>query len=236
MRRQAAPLTTQEHAPPMWNPDARPLLEGLTVIELGDRIAAPYCGRLFVESGARVIKVESPAGDVTRGWGPFKNDRPDPERSGLFHFLNAEKESVVLELASESGQRQLRELAAGADILIESQHPGALARLGLDYDTLARDNANLVMLSITPFGQTGPYRNWKGYDHNAYHLSGSGHRYCGRPGQAPLEQGTFLADFYGAIAGAAWALGAALGRDVAGGGQHLDLSTAELLATTMVGG
>ena len=236
MRRQAAPLTTQEHAPPMWNPDARPLLEGLTVIELGDRIAAPYCGRLFVESGARVIKVESPAGDVTRGWGPFKDDRSDPERSGLFHFLNAEKESVVLELASESGRRQLRELAAGADILIESQHPGALARLGLDYDTLARDNANLVMLSITPFGQTGPYRNWRGYDHNAYHLSGSGHRYCGRPGQAPLEQGTFLADFYGAIAGAAWALGAALGRDVAGGGQHLDLSTAELLATTMVGG
>ncbi len=220
----------------MWNPDARPLLEGLTVIELGDRVAAPYCGRLFAESGARVIKVESPAGDVTRRWGPFKGDKPDPERSGLFHFLNAEKESVVLELESESGRRQLRDLAAGADILIEGQAPGFLARLDLDYESLARDNANLVMLSLTPFGQTGPYRDWKGYDHNAYHLSGSGHRYCGRPGQAPLEQGTFLADFYAAIAGAAWALAAAFGRDVAGGGQHLDLATSELLAATMVGG
>ncbi|MEZ4334412.1 MAG: CoA transferase [Myxococcota bacterium] len=220
----------------MLNPNARPLLEGLVVVELGDRIAAPYCGRLFAESGARVVKVESPEGDRARQWGPFARDRVDPERSGMFHFLNAEKESVVLDLASEAGRRELRALVATADLLIESQPPDALARLGLAPATLAADNADLVHLALTPFGLTGPYAAWKGYDHNAYHLSGSGHRYCGRPGEPPLEQGTFLADFYGAIAGAAWALGALYGRDVVGGGQRLDVSTAELLATTMVGG
>lgn len=220
----------------MSNHEARSLLEGLTVIELGDRVAAPYCGRLFAESGARVIKVESAHGDVARQWGPFPEDRPDPERSGLFHFLNAEKESVVLDLESEDGARLFRDLCAGADILIESERPGELARLGLDFESLAPVNPDLVMMSITPFGQTGPYRDWKGYDHNAYHLSGSGHRYCGRPGEMPLEQGTFLADFYAAIAGAAFALGSVLGRDIVGGGQHLDLATSELLATTMVGG
>lgn len=220
----------------MLNPDSRPLLAGLTVLELGDRIAVPYCGRLFAEAGARVVKVESPRGDVARQWGPFAGDRPDPERSGIFHFLNAEKESVVLDLARAEDRAQFRALAARADVLIEGQRPGDLARLGLDHDTLARDNPNLVTVSLTPFGQTGPYRDWKGYDHNAYHLSGSGHRYCGRPGETPLEQGTFLADFYGAVAAAAWGIAAWFGRDVAGGGQHLDVSTAELLATTMVGG
>ncbi len=220
----------------MVNPGARRLLEGLRVVELGERIAAPYCGRLFAESGATVVKVEPPAGDVTRRWGPFAGDRPDPERSGLFHFLNAEKRSVVLDLERPADREHFRVLVADADLLIESRRPGELAALGLDAATLARDNPGLVQLSITPFGQTGPYRDWKGYDHNAYHLSGSGHRYCGRPDRAPLEQGTFLADFYGAIAGAAWALAAIHGREVVGGGQQLDVSTAEVLATTMVGG
>lgn len=220
----------------MVNPDATGLLEGLTVIELGERVAAPYCGRLFAEAGARVVKVESPAGDVARRWGPFEGDRPDPERSGLFHFLNAEKQSVVLDLDRSGDRDRFRALVASADLLIESLPPGRLAQLGLEFEALTRANPDLVQLSLSPFGQTGPYRDWKGYDHNAYHLSGSGHRYCGRPGEAPLEQGTLLADFYGAIAGAAWALGAIFGRTVVGGGQQLDLATAELLATTMVGG
>ena len=220
----------------IWNPNGRPLLEGLTVVELGDRVAAPYCGRLFAESGARVVKIESPTGDLARGWGPFPGDRPDREQGGLFHFLNADKESVVLDLEQAADRDQLHALLATADLLIESLRPGELARLGLDPARLAEINSDLVVVSLSPFGQTGPYRDWKAYDHNAYHISGSGHRYCGRPGDAPLEQGTFLADFYGALAGAAWGLAAVYGRDVAGGGQQLDVSTAELLATTLVGG
>ena len=70
----------------MWNPEGRGLLEGVRVVELGERVAAPYCGRLFAESGADVIKVEPPGGDATRRWGPYRGDVTDPERSGLFHF------------------------------------------------------------------------------------------------------------------------------------------------------
>ncbi len=220
----------------MWNPEGRGLLEGLRVVELGERVAAPYCARLFAESGADVIKVEPPGGDVTRRWGPYRGDVADPERSGLFHFLNAGKRSVALDLGSKAGRESLRELVASADVLIESQRPSDLAAWGLDYTALSRCNSELVMISITPFGQTGPYRDWKGYDLNAYHLSGTGSRYCGRPGAAPLEQGTFLAEFYGAAAAAAWGLAATLGRDAAGGGQHLDVATSEVLAATVVGG
>ncbi|MCP4228095.1 MAG: hypothetical protein GY773_32505 [Actinomycetia bacterium] len=91
-------------------------------------------------------------------------------------------------------------------------------------------------MSITPFGQTGPYRDWKGYDLNAFHLSGAGHRYCGRPEEAPLEHGTFSADFYGAMTAAAWGLAATMGRAQVGGGQLVDVSCAEAIAATFVGG
>jgi benzylsuccinate CoA-transferase BbsF subunit len=220
----------------MLEPEDRAPLEGLRVIELGERVAAPYCGRLFAESGAEVIKVEPPGGDVTRRWGPFPGDEPDPEHSGLFHFLNADKRSIVLDLTRPDERETFRDLVAGADVLIESQRPADLERWGLDYASLAERNVDLVMISLTPFGQTGPYRDWKGYDLNAYHLAGTGSRYCGRPGEPPLEQGTFLADFYGAVAAAAWGLAATIGRETAGGGQHLDVATSEVLATTMVGG
>jgi crotonobetainyl-CoA:carnitine CoA-transferase CaiB-like acyl-CoA transferase len=92
------------------------------------------------------------------------------------------------------------------------------------------------MISITPFGQTGPYADWNARDLNAYHLSGASSRYCGRPGEEPLEHGTFAADFFGAAAAAAWGLATCYGRDRAGGGQQVDVSCAEAIAATFVGG
>jgi crotonobetainyl-CoA:carnitine CoA-transferase CaiB-like acyl-CoA transferase len=121
-------------------------------------------------------------------------------------------------------------------VLIESQRPRDLVAWGLDNDSLARRNPELVMISITPFGQTGPYSEWDGYDLNAFHLSGASSRYCGRPGEPPLEHGTFAADFYGAVTGAAWGLAAVYGRGRVGGGQHVDVSCAEAIAATFVGG
>ena len=104
----------------------------------------------------------------------------------------------------------------------------------LDYPSLAAVNPNLVMISITPFGQTGPYSDWNGCDLNAFHLTGASSRYCGRPQEPPLEHGTFAADFYGATAAAAWGLAAVYGsRRV--GGQHLDVSCAEVIAAVFVG-
>jgi len=107
---------------------------------------------------------------------------------------------------------------------------------GLEYAALSQANPELVMISITPFGQTGPYRDWNGYDLNAFHLSGASSRYCGRPTEPPLEHGTFSADFYGAVTAAAWGLAAVYGRAAAGGGQQIDVSCAEAIAATFVGG
>ena len=211
-------------------------LEGIRVIELGQQVSAPYCSRLFADYGADVIKVESPDGDVARRWGPFPGDIPHLEKSGFFHFLNTNKRGVTLDVSKDAGRDLFIRLIAEADVLIENNLPSAMHEQGLDYASLEQINPQLVMVSITPYGQTGPYRDWKGCDLNAFHLSGASHRYCGRPGEAPLEHGTFSADFYGAAAAAAWGLAATLGRDRVGGGQQVDVSCAEAIAATFVGG
>jgi crotonobetainyl-CoA:carnitine CoA-transferase CaiB-like acyl-CoA transferase len=211
-------------------------LEGMRVVELGEMVSAPYCAKLFADFGADVVKVEPPGGDVARQWGPFPGDRPHPEKSGLHLFLNTSKRSLTLDLDKEAGRDLFRKLIAGADALIENNPPARLRAWGLTWEDLSAINPKLVMISITPFGQNGPYGDWHGYDLNAYHLSGAGSRYCGRPGEPPLEHGTFSADFFGASAAASWGLAAIYGRDNAGGGQHLDVSCAEAIAASFVGG
>ena len=211
-------------------------LEGISVVELGQGVSAPYCARLFADYGADVVKVEPPKiGDVTRGWGPFPEDAPHSEKSGVFHFLNMNKQGVTLDVSAVAGREILLRLLERADVLIENNLPVRMRELRLDYAALEPVNPDLVVVSITPFGQTGPYSEWKGYDLNAFHLSGASHRYCGLPGQAPLEHGTFSADFYGAAAAATWGLAATMGRERVGGGQHVDVSCAEAIATTFVG-
>jgi len=180
--------------------------------------------------------VEPLGGDASRAWGPFPGDTPHPEKSGLFFFLNTNKRGIALDVTKVRGRALLLDLLARADVLIENQLPPQMRALQLDYPTLHRANPELVVVSVTPFGQTGPYADWNGYDLNAYHLTGASHRYCGRPGEAPLEHGTFAADFYGAMTAATWGLAAVLGRDMVGGGQLVDVSCAEAIAATFVGG
>jgi benzylsuccinate CoA-transferase BbsF subunit len=216
-------------------PDAA--LEGIRVVELGQRVSAPYCAKLFGDYGADVIKIEPPEdGDLARHWGPFPQDRAHLEKSGLFHFLNTNKRGVTLDVTTAGGREMLLRLIQRADVLIENNSPRQMRDWELDYSSLSKVNSSLVMISITPFGQTGPYADWNGYDLNAYHLSGASSRYCGHPGEPPLEHGTFAADFFGAAAAAAWGLAALLGRERVGGGQHLDVSSAEAIAATFVGG
>ena len=212
-------------------------LDQLTVIEFGQGVSAPYCARLFADFGARVIKVEAPLeGDMTRRWGPFPNDDAHLEKSGTFQFLNTNKKGVTLDVMTSRGSEIFHELLGQADVLVENNHPTTMREHGLDYGSLEKRHPNLVMISITPYGQTGPYSDWKGTDLNAFHFSGASARYCGRPGEAPLEHGTFSADFYGAATGATWGLAAALGRERVGGGQLVDVSCAEAIAATFVGG
>jgi crotonobetainyl-CoA:carnitine CoA-transferase CaiB-like acyl-CoA transferase len=212
-------------------------LAGIRLVELGEAVSAPYCARLFADYGADVIKVERPgAGDVARAWGPFPGDEPHREKSGLFFFLNTNKRGVTLDWTGAAGRELFFRLVERADVLVENNVPRQMRAWGLDYASLARVNPDLVMISITPFGQSGPYSDWNGYDLNAFHLSGTSSRYCGRPGEPPLQHGTFSADYFGAITGASWGLAAIYGRRNAGGGQHVDVSSAEAIAATFVGG
>jgi benzylsuccinate CoA-transferase BbsF subunit len=210
-------------------------LDGVTVVELGDGVSAPFAARLFADYGANVLKVErAGTGDTSRSWGPFPNDVADPEASGLFFFCNTGKRSVEIDLETDEGRAMFLRLIAQADVFVENQRPSEMRRLGLDHASLAAVNPDLVMVSITPFGQVGPYADWLAHDLNAYHLTATGSRYCGAPDRAPLEHGTFSADFFGGYVAVAWALGALMGRSTIGG-QHLDVSTAEAIAALFTG-
>ncbi|MAG32177.1 MAG: hypothetical protein CL908_14940 [Deltaproteobacteria bacterium] len=210
-------------------------LTGIRVVELGNGVAAPFCAKLFGDYGADVVKVEGPAGDLSRTWGPFPGDDPHPEKSGLFFSMNTSKRSVTLDIGVAEDRERLLDLVAQADVFIEDNAPRRMREWGLDWEAMSAVNPDLVMISITPFGQTGPYADWKGYDLNAFHLTATGSRYCGRPDEAPLAHGTFSVSFFGAYVAAAWGLAAVMGRERSGAGQHLDVSCAEAVATLFVG-
>ncbi|WP_018992113.1 CaiB/BaiF CoA transferase family protein [Aromatoleum toluclasticum] len=214
----------------------RGALAGIRVIDFGQMVSAPYCAKLFSDYGADVIKVELPEGDAARAAGPFPRDVPHPEKSGLYFFHNTNKRGITCDVAHPEGRRLFLRLLERSDVLIENNLPQRMRAWGLDYATLAEINPDLVVISITPFGQTGPYSGWNGYDLNAFHLSGASSRYCGRPGETPLEHGTFAADYFGAVTAAAWGLAAVYGRELAGGGQQVDVSCAEAIAAAFVGG
>jgi len=211
-------------------------LAGIKVIEFGQLVSAPFCAKLFSDFGADVIKVELPAGDAARQTGPFPHDEPNPEKSGLFFINNTNKRGITCDVETEAGRALFLRLLEWADVLIENNLPRQMREWRLDYEQIAGVNTDLVVISITPFGQTGPYSGWNAYDLNAYHLSGASSRYCGRPGEMPLEHGTFSADYFGAITASTWGMAAVYGRDVVGGGQQVDVSCAEAIAAAFVGG
>ena len=132
-------------------------LSHIRVVELCNLIAGPYCTKLLADLGAEVIKVERPGlGDDARRRGPFLNDSPHPERSGLFQYLNTNKLGITLDVETTAGRDILRELVRQSDVLVEDHPPAVLEGLGLTYPQLSEANPRLVMTSITPFGQSGP--------------------------------------------------------------------------------
>ena len=211
-------------------------LSGIKVLDFGQMVSAPYCAKLFSDFGADVIKVEPPQGDAARMAGPFPADVPHREKSGLYFVNNTNKRGVTCDVSVAAGRELFSRLLRWADVLVENNLPQQMRAWRLTYPQLQEINPDLVVISITPFGQTGPYSGWNGYDLNAFHLSGASSRYCGRPAEMPLEHGTFSADYYGAVTGAAWGLAAVYGRNLAGGGQQVDVSCAEAIAASFVGG
>ena len=214
-------------------------LKGYKVIDFGQMVSAPFCAKLFSDFGADVIKVEPPDGDASRRMGPFPRDEPHLEKSGLFFINNTNKRGVTCDVVTDEGRTLFLRLVQRADILIENNLPAQMKAWGLTYDVLAETNPNLVVISITPFGQTGPYSGWNGYDLNAYHLSGASSRYCGRPDDsARCEHGTFAADYLrrrNRCRLGTWGRSTVVTRPGVGTGQQIDVSCAEAIAATFVG-
>jgi crotonobetainyl-CoA:carnitine CoA-transferase CaiB-like acyl-CoA transferase len=208
-------------------------LADLSVLELGSMVAAPYCAKLLADLGADVVKVEPPGkGDPARLRGPFPGDMPHPERSALFLYVNTSKQGITLDPGKEEGQRIFRELASSVDVLIEDRPPGELAALGLGYAQLAELNPRLVVTSITPFGQTGPYSGWRSHPLNSYHASGySSPFYVPGAGEErpPVKAGGYLGEYDAGLTAAIGTMAAVIGAAASGRGQHVDVSEQEAM-------
>ncbi len=203
------------------------LLEGVKVLDLTHYFAGPYCTKLLATLGAEVVKAERPGlGDPLRHFPPFANPRQPAESGAWFLYLNTSKKSVTLNLKSDQGRELLRQLARDADILVENFAPGVMARLGLDYPTLQAENPALVMTSISNYGQTGPYRDWKASEINLY-AAGGLMNITGEPAEPPLKEGAPLAQLGAGQNAFVATMTALLYAEDTGQGQHIDLAIAE---------
>ena len=148
-------------------------LSGLKIVELGEMVSAPYAAKLMADMGAEVIKIERPgAGDRARGRGPFPGGTAHLEKSGLFLYLNTNKLGVTLDVSRPEGFELLERLAADADVLIHNVAPSDMDRIGLGFERLRARNPRLVMTSISPWGLSGPKREWRAEDLTLWSASG----------------------------------------------------------------
>lgn len=210
--------------------EAKPLpLQGIKVIELGTLIAGPFCARLLAEFGAEVIKIEPPgSGDPLRKW------RKLHQGTSLWWYAQARnKKSVTLDLRHPEAQEIVRRLVAGADIVVENFRPGAMEKWGLGWEQLSKLNPGLVMVRLSGFGQTGPYRDRPGF--GAIGESMGGLRYVtGYPDRPPVRVGVSIGDSIAALHGVIGALMALHYRNVNGGrGQYVDVALYEAVFNMM---
>ena len=203
------------------------LLEGVKVIDFTHYFAGPYCTKLLATLGAEVIKIERPrSGDPIRSIPPFASQRLPVESGAWFLYLNTSKKSVTLDLKTEKGRGIALKLVEGSDIVVENFAPGVMERLGLNYETLSNVNPALVMTSISNYGQTGPYRDWKASEINLY-AAGGLMNITGEPEQPPLKEGAPLAQLGAGQNAFVATMTALFHAEDTGEGQHIDLAIAE---------
>ncbi|MBB3999246.1 crotonobetainyl-CoA:carnitine CoA-transferase CaiB-like acyl-CoA transferase [Aureimonas pseudogalii] len=200
-----------------------PPLRGLRVVELARILAGPWMGQTLADLGADVIKVESPAGDDTRTWGPPFVERGDERSAAYFHACNRGKRSITADFASQDGRDLVRRLAATADVLIENFKVGGLQRYGLDYESLKAANPRLVYCSVTGFGQDGPAAHRAGYDFMIQGMSGI-MDLTGDPDREPQKIGVAFADIFTGLYGVVAIQAALWQRETTGVGQHVDMA------------
>jgi len=208
-------------------------LTGLKVLDFTHFISGPYCTKLLADYGAEVIKVEPPGGDGARRMGPFPNDKPDPEQSGLFLHLNTNKRSIVIDLKQTGASRLTDRLALWADVVVESFRPGVADRLGIGFQRLSSINPRLNYTSISNFGQNGPYRDYRGSEIVFYGMGGEMHS-TGLADREPLKLGGQVGLYQAGAVAAVATMGATLAgafdpddQAEEARGQHIDIAILE---------
>lgn len=206
-------------------------LAGVRVLDLSREVAGAYATKLLADYGADVLKLEPPDGGPLRAFGPFPGDEPHPERSGLFLHLNTNKRSRVLDVTDPANAPRIRDLAAEADIVVEDFAPGDPASWGWGWEALSEGRDDLVFLSITPFGQTGPYRRYRASEITLQGFGGPMHM-TGHASLGPLKHAGHFAGYHAGII-AAFAATLVRTRVEGGGcGDWIDVSIAECQATS----
>jgi crotonobetainyl-CoA:carnitine CoA-transferase CaiB-like acyl-CoA transferase len=207
------------------------VLDGLRVIECGEGASAAYAAKLLADYGADVTKVEAPNGDRARRRGPFPDHEAHPEKSGAFLYLNTNKRGVILDLRRPGGREALARLAEAADLLIHNVPPAEMDGFGLSFERLHQRNPALVMTSISPFGASGPYRDWKADEITSANAGGWAWLIdpdAGSPDLPPLKAFGLQCQYHGGLNAAVASLGALIARDLQGaGGQQIDVSVQE---------
>ncbi len=209
-------------------------LSGLKVLDFTHYVAGPYCTKLLADYGADVIKVERPPdGDGSRRMGPYPGDEPHPEKSAQFLHLNTNKRGIAVDLKCSAVVDIVERLAGWADIVVESYRPGVADRLGIGYERLSSINPALVYTSISNFGQTGPYRDYRGSEIVFYGMGGEMHS-TGLADREPLKLGGNVGLYQAGAVAAVATMGAALAGsfwtddEAEGGiGQHVDIAILE---------
>ena len=209
------------------------VLKGIKVIDLTQHIAGPYCTKLLADYGADVIKVERPdGGDPARRMGPFPGHEPNPEKSGIFLYLNTNKKGITLDLKSDAGRDALLELVRDADVLVESYSPRVMPSLDLEYQTLCEVNPRLIMTSVSSFGSNGRYRDYRASELVLYALCGMAY-ITGGYHREPVKHGYNQAQYLGGVAAASGTVAALLGLWRGGQGQQVDVSILECAISTL---
>jgi len=205
-------------------------LENIRVLDLSRVLAGPYCTMILGDLGAEVIKVEAPGGsDETRKWGPpFQNDV-----SAYYLCANRNKKSITVDLKSSEGIEIIKTLVSESDVIINNFKTGTMERFGLDYDTLADINPEIVYCSITGFGETGPYQNMPGYDFIVQAMSGL-MSITGDEESGPQKVGIAITDVLTGLYACIGIQGALLERNQSGKGQKLDLSLYDTAVSSLV--
>ena len=208
----------------------------IRVVECGQGVSAAFGAKMIGDLGAEVIKIEPPGGDLMRRRGPFPSDKPDPEKSAIFAYLNANKRGVTADLGNADGRELLYRLLEKADILIHNVPPYEHAKHGLDSAALCAKYPGLIVASISMFGDRGPRANWRGYELNASNAGGWAYLSPGAspyPELPPLKPFGSQCDFQGGAHAALTALAAMRVKLKTGKGQAIEVSEQEAIAAML---